>query len=364
MTELNSSNTKTGYLVSPTVDFLTLGGGALLFTLIFSFIPYSEALGVQLAMGTSIATYFINHPNFAHSYQIFYDQFRHKLTREDYPLSLRLRYWWAGVLFPIVAIVFYGICLIGEHYRVIGWAANAMFFTVGWHYVKQGYGVLMVLSVKEKFFFNEKEKKAFLLNSYVVWAVSYLIFNNIMGEVDFLGIKYYTFQTPNIIMTVLSGLVAFTTAYCVGMLVKRYRATGEKPSLIGLIAYISAVYIWLFMRWVDPVLFFVVPAFHSLQYLPFVWRYKYNQYKQNESHRYGYRFRMFIFLSVGFLLGMLGFHLAPFWLAAMISYDETIFGTSLFIFMCWIFINIQHYFMDNAIWRKENQDVQQHLFAN
>ncbi len=362
MTEQNSSK-QLGYLVSPVVDFLTLGGGALLFTLILGVLPYSHELGVQLAIGTMIGSYFINHPHFAHSYQIFYAQFRQKLTRSDYPLGLRIRYWWAGIFLPIFAVAFYAICVMGEHYRVIGWAANFMFFTVGWHYVKQGYGVLMVLSVKEKFFFTDEEKKVLLTNSYLVWAVSYLVFNRVMGEVEFLGIKYYTFNTPDFIMNSLTALIVFTTAYCVGMLMKRYRDKGEYPSLNGVIAYVSAVYIWLFMRWIDPVLFFVVPAFHSLQYLPFIWRYKYNQYKQDEAHRYGYRFRLFLFLGMGFLLGMLGFYFAPFLLEEIVTYNEAVFGTSLFLFIFWTFINIQHYFMDNAIWRKENQDVQQYLFT-
>jgi hypothetical protein len=38
-----------------------------------------------------------------------------------------------------------------------------MVFFTGWHYVKQGYGMLMVSSVLTRSFYNEAEKKIFLL---------------------------------------------------------------------------------------------------------------------------------------------------------------------------------------------------------
>ena len=38
--------------------------------------------------------------------------------------------------------------------RLLGYAANAMAFTVGWHYVKQGYGVIAVLSAIRRIYYR------------------------------------------------------------------------------------------------------------------------------------------------------------------------------------------------------------------
>ena len=46
--------------------------------------------------------------------------------------------------------------------------------------------------------------------------------------------------------------------------------------LNGLLAYVAAVYVWLAVSRFDPVLLFVIPFFHSLQYLAVVWRYQLN----------------------------------------------------------------------------------------
>jgi len=44
-------------------------------------------------------------------------------------------------------------------------------------------------------------------------------------------------------------------------------------------------------------------------------------------------------------------------------YDRGVWGAGLFLFMIFMFINIHHYFIDNVIWRKENDEVRQYLFA-
>ena len=358
-----TSQKQPAYLLSPLLDFLMLGGGALLcLILMMLFLPYTTEVQWKLWFATVVAANFINHPHFANSYQIFYQNFRSKLTASHLPITLRARYLWAGILFPILGSLFFAICMMGEYHRTIGLAANAMFFLVGWHYVKQGYGVLIVLSVKEKIFFSEPEKKALMINAFAVWIASYLSVNEAVGEAQYYAVSYYMFKTPEPLMNIAYLVMVFTSVYSAGLLLKRYFMTGSYPSLNGSIAYISATYIWLFTRWYDPLAFLVVPVFHSLQYLPFVWRYKINQYQQNNQSRYHWKFRFGLFLAIGFVLGVTGFYAAPALLQKAIEYDTTLFGPTLFIFICWMFINIHHYFMDNAIWRKENKDVQHYLF--
>ena len=73
--------------------------------------------------------------------------------------------------------------------------------------------------------------------------------------------------------------------------------------------------------------------------------------------------RLTVFLVVGVLLGWLGFWGLPGWLNGSVDYDRGIFGPTVFLFVCWIFINIHHYFLDNVMWRRENPETRRFLFG-
>jgi hypothetical protein len=59
----------------------------------------------------------------------------------------------------------------------------------------------------------------------------------------------------------------------------------------------------------------------------------------------------------------MGFWGAPVYLHMVITYDQAVFGTTVFLFMFWIFINVHHYFLDNVMWRSHNPDVRKYLFS-
>ncbi|TIP55617.1 MAG: hypothetical protein E5X68_35700, partial [Mesorhizobium sp.] len=86
-----------------------------------------------------------------------------------YDKSLQLRYIFAGVIVPVIMALFFAYGAATSNTRLLGFAANAMFFFVGWHYVKQGYGMLMVDAVLKRKFFDDRDKKVLLVNSYAVW---------------------------------------------------------------------------------------------------------------------------------------------------------------------------------------------------
>jgi sulfite exporter TauE/SafE len=75
-----------------------------------------------------------------------------------------------------------------------------------------------------------------------------------------------------------------------------------------------------------------------------------------------YRLRVLAFIVVGAILGALGFWLVPMALADLVPYDKAVFGSSLFLFIAWIFINVHHYFLDNVMWRRGNPEVSKYLF--
>lgn len=69
------------------------------------------------------------------------------------------------------------------------------------------------------------------------------------------------------------------------------------------------------------------------------------------------------FIILGFVIGALIFDNIPAALDNVIHYNNELYGSTWFLFMFWVFINIHHYFIDNVIWRKESREVKQYLFT-
>ena len=86
--------------------------------------------------------------------------------------------------------------------RLLGYAANAMAFTSGWHYVKQGYGVIAVLSAIRRIYYSEIEKRLLLLNGYVVWIYSWMALNKTLHNEKMYGVTYFTFDMPPMLLTI------------------------------------------------------------------------------------------------------------------------------------------------------------------
>ena len=73
--------------------------------------------------------------------------------------------------------------------------------------------------------------------------------------------------------------------------------------------------------------------------------------------------RFAVFVAIGIALGWLGFIGLPDYLQRALRPDAALWGTPVMAFMFIIWINIHHYFIDNVIWRKDNEDVRKFLFA-
>ena len=370
-----------GCLFHPVVDFFCLGGGSLiLFALLAIFRPPVAAYPMVAAVMLALAN-IVNHPHFAHSYQIFYRNFADKAFGSHYDPVLRLRYIFAGIVVPIVLFGYFLGAVLLEDLRSLGLAVNLMAFLVGWHYVKQGYGMLIVCSVLKRQFFKDTEKKLLLINAYVVWLADWLIANWAVHERDMWGLAYYTFDIPEQLAFFAMALGAGSTATMLWMLARKWWAEGRRLPVNGVTAYLVTLYAWLLLN-IDPLFLLVIPACHSLQYLLVVWRYQLNadrdraeQMKAAQPQTAGggsflaslggkATARFTAFLVSGVALGYVGFWGLPKLLGAVIPVDQTVFGPTLFIFLCWIFINVHHYCLDNVMWRRGNPDTGRYLFAH
>ena len=357
------------WINGPWVDFLTLGGGSfVVLGALAAFFPRDDASRAALAGAMLLLAHFVNHPHFAHSYQLFYRDFVRKAFSDESPLAARYRF--AGIMIPALLAAFFAIALSQGTAALLGLAANVMFFTVGWHYAKQGYGILMLDAARKSVRFPETARRWLLGNTHLVWFTWWLVANDALRAKQLWGIEYYLLDVPEAVLIPMAALAAMSTAVTAWRLTAACRAAGALP-VNGLVAYAAAAYVWLFVGRLDPILLFVVPFFHSLQYLAVVWRYQLNVEtdRRDDGDRTDWRrwlrstpFGLARFALAGGILGAAGFWGAPLAADALGGYDRAAFGTAAFLFVAWTFINIHHYFIDNVIWRRGNPEMARHLF--
>ena len=361
------------WLFNRWVDFLTLGGGSLVaLTALAAFYPRDEPARAALAGIMLFLAHFVNHPHFAHSYQLFYRGFAEKAFSPDSPLAARYRF--AGIMVPAVLAAFLLSALALGSAPLLGLAANLMFFTVGWHYAKQGYGILMLDAARKGIRFDAGERRRLLWNTHLIWVTNWLFANDVLSEKEFWGINYYLLDLPDPILFTVAALATVSTLAVGRDFFVKWQSQRKLP-FNGLLAYVAAGYVWLMFVRFDPLLLLVVPMFHSLQYMAVVWRYQLNV--EGERVRAGgsaperkwwawlhtMPAGLIRFALVAGILGYLGFWLAPFVFDTVVAYDRTVLGTTVFLFIGWTFINIHHYFIDNVIWRRDNPGTRRHLFA-
>ncbi|MEO8558508.1 MAG: hypothetical protein ABI439_05555 [Rhodospirillales bacterium] len=352
------------YFFGPVIDFLGLGGGSILALGLILLLKPSDGWYNEAAKWALFLAWFVNHPHFAYSYQIFYGNFRQKAFGTSLSPQLRARYVFAGIVAPILLTGFFIICVVAKDDETLALAFNAMNFFVGWHYVKQGYGMIIVDSVLKKRFFTAIEKKILLINAYLVWAASWLAANASLHDAQFWGLHHYQFAVPAQLLMFGTYLAYGAGIFTAGMLILK-AIKGQRPPLNGSIAYLVSLYLWLWFVRINPFFLLIIPAFHSLQYMVVVWRYRLNKLGDQTATGTAAKspWRHIGFATVAIVLGFIGFWGAPWVLDDAVLYDRSVFGSTLFLFMFWIFINIHHYFLDNVMWRRENPDTGKYLFG-
>ncbi|HEY4265473.1 MAG TPA: hypothetical protein VGM72_09150, partial [Micropepsaceae bacterium] len=327
---------------------------------------------LQQAMLVTILMATINQPHFAHSYQMFYRNFREKAFGASYPHALRIRYILAGLAVPAALLAFLAGTITSGDVRMLATGANLMFFLVGWHYVKQGYGILIVDSVQKRLMFPDRAKTILRLNGYACWLVAWVGANHALSQAnDYIGLTYFSLPIPNAVYDLSIAAAVVTTLAALYALGGHWRANKGALPWNGIVAYLTTLYFWVIFVRVNPLVLAVIPTFHSLQYLAVVWRYQLNAGAKPAPARSlwnafwpsGVLPNLAMFIGVGVLLGFIGFIGAPRVLDAVLPYDKHLFGPSLFLFSFYIFINVHHYFLDNVMWRRGNPDVQQYIFS-
>jgi hypothetical protein len=350
------------HLVGPFGDLLLLG--ALSLVLIpFSFIDIPAASVHAVLLFSYLAADLVNHPHFAASYILFYRNFSERVRNVTYHKLFRLRNVFAGVVVPLLLLGYFAFAIGSNNLPLLGYAANAMAFLVGWHYVKQGYGMLIIDSIFKKQFYQTWEKHIFLANGFIFWLLTWVYANRLLAENEMWGVSYFSIQLPAIVLPTLAVMTALSGTLLMFVLTRRIILQPKETAWTGVISYLISVYIWL-MGLHSPVMLLLIPMFHSLQYLTVVYRFEQNRINKQIPDKQQRRNALLRFGALAIVLGFAGFWFVPSLLdgvnlkTAILSVTEPL----VYAFSFWIFINVHHYFIDNVLWKSQNTEIKEHLF--
>jgi hypothetical protein len=355
-------------LFGPWADVLLLGGGSLLAMLVLAALQLDSDGIAKLAVLMLVLANFVNHPHFAFSYQLFYGSWI-DVKQGAMPPELRRRWWIAGVIAPalLAALLLIGALLSTDGKGLmLGLTVTLMGLLVGWHYVKQGFGMAMMDAALKKRYWPAATRKALLINAYACWGAAWTVGSSGSLARQIWGVFGINYVMPGAVTFCTCLTAGVTTIWCV---IALYRCFGQWRSqqlgwkqmpVAGLVAYFITLYVWLGLISQDPAFALVIPFFHSLQYITVV-----SRYKVNEAHVHQWKSkRLLSFVLYAVVLGALGFWLLP----GLGDYLRTgqipiiHQGIALTIACAWIFINVHHYLIDNVLWRQGNPKVKQFLF--
>jgi hypothetical protein len=353
-------------LVHPLVDFWLLGGLSILVLGVIWLLQGQTdlKLNFKIPLWAYSLSFAVNYPHFAYSYQLFYDGYWQRLTGTETTMTSRLRLAIAGLAVPLIMIAVFYYAYVAKDVKILSYGVNAMMFFVGWHYVKQGYGVLITTSVYKSVFYAEWQKRILWGNAYILWIYSWLRANKVLARHSFHDLDYYTFDVPDALLDIGAAVAFGSTAATLFVFAWVYFKEKKPLSFTGIFGYACAIYLWLVAPLAVPAFFYLVPFFHSLQYLPFVYKVKKSALLTSGQVTIGKITRVGLFAFMGVALGGLFMNLFPKELDSALrdQYIEMSL-TPNFMLVCFLlFINIHHFFIDSAYWRRDNKDVQQHLF--
>lgn len=344
------------------LEFLAVGG---LTPLLFALSPLlRRALGLddaEYAVGFTMfyAAHALNDPHFAVTYLLFYKDARARAFGSAFGPAQRARYVFAGFVVPAV-IAAWGLAAIAlRSAPLFGWLFQTMFFLVGWHYVKQGFGVMMVLAARRGVTFLPRERWAILAHCFSGWAYAWASPADPGTEVIEKGVVYMT--APHGLGLEHATHAAFLASIVplVWTLAAKWRRERRLPLVTPLVALLASVWAWSIYSGVDPLVRYMNPALHSLQYLFVVYLLKRNEAREREGAPW---FEMSAGARLGLLalsalaLGWALFHGAPSALDAVLARKATraALGDTPYFAALYALVNIHHYFMDTVIWRREN----------
>jgi hypothetical protein len=311
------------------------------------------------------AAHAINDPHFAVTYLLFYKDARARALGDAWNPMQRARYVLAGFVVPVVLAAWATVGLATKSASTVGAMIELMFMLVGWHYVKQGFGVMMVLSARRGVTFLPRERMAILAHCFAGWAYAWASPAAAPREVEERGLVYMAIAHPAWLDKVTGLVFVATTVAMVVLLALKWRRDRRLPIATPLVALLASVWAWSIYSGIDPLIRYMIPALHSVQYIYMVGLLKGNEARDREARDHdkkpfsdmSAKVRLGLLAASALGLGWVLFHGFPDVLdGALVARKDrgTSLGATPYLAAVNAVVNIHHYFMDYVIWRREN----------
>ena len=236
------------YLLSPKTDWLTIGGLSVLLLPLVFLIPSNDQLTENVGWFLYALAFVVNYPHFTISYQLMYGDYRHLLLKD-------FRFIWAGIIVPLIMVGYITVAHFTQSYDMLVYFVQFMFVIVGWHFTKQTYGVIMVTSTMNNYFYSKLEANVLKFNMYALWMTSFLYFNiGIHEQPDYWRIKYMSLNFPPEALYTAYVLTALSLLIGGVLMLKRILATKEWPPFISIVGFLS-IYAWFLPSFYNPIYF-------------------------------------------------------------------------------------------------------------
>jgi hypothetical protein len=352
------------------LEFFAVGGLTLiLFPLAWLFRSVAGLDTAELAVGFVMfhAAHFLNDPHFSVTYLLFYKDVRQRALGRDVSRGQRARYVVSGFVVPLVLVTWAGLALWLRSAQTLGWMVQLMFLLVGWHYAKQGFGVLTVLSLRRGVRFNPVERAVVLAHCFAAWAFASANPASAAGEFEEKGVVYWAPAHPRWLELTTGSVFALSTIALAWALFTKWRRERGLP-FTPLVGFLVTIWLWTIFTGLDPLVRYVIPALHGVQYGYFVWLMRRNEARAaaasdelgpSVAARLGVL--AFSALVLGYVLfrggpWMLDTSFVPTWRTGVGEPNEAM-GPTPFFAAFFVVVNVHHYFMDHVIWRRENPET-------
>jgi hypothetical protein len=335
------------YIINKYVDWACVGGISIILYILIT-VTQTNLHDYNIGVIALILASFINNPHFIASYGLIYIDERKKLLTSAY-------HFFSGIVVPIILFLVISYAFLTKNVNAVGLLVNVMYFFVGFHYVRQIYGVSLISLAKARIFLPSWMKWALNISLVPAWLVSYLngatayVSNNqlIAPSFTFYSIPYTMPGLDPIFKSINTPLFFIAVAVwvaVVGYIIYRY-----KQIPVTFIIAFASISLWHYPIFYNSGFFYLIPLFHSLQYLLIVGSVKRNQLLAIGSWKTVAQYA-FNVIALAYIF----FHVLPENLDQYIPYDKAVFGSTIFVAVFLLFINIHHYFIDAAIWRKKS----------
>jgi hypothetical protein len=187
------------------------------------------------------------------------------------------------------------------------------------------------------------------------------------------GVVFMTLPHGPALERAAFALFVLSAVLVVWVLAQRLRRGERLPPVAALAGYFSALWVWTVYSRAEPLVVYMIPALHSLQYLYFVWLLKVGEGHTAEGLPFDSRpagVKLGVFAAAAVAFAWLLFHGVPETLDAALfvprgrRVDLGNLGVAPCVAAVFVCVNLHHYFMDAVIWRRENRHASFAISAN